>query len=792
MTTDGQARNAYPAWRIFIFGQEVTEDVRSCATTWADNNRAPNTAEFVLTSKFDRYILTETDIAALYSGISFTGEDAVLLPDVRAGLRKVEMFERWASQSSPNPADYTALAESQRNFWQVGAADAYRTATEKLIGHVDRVVRERVQAAITDPVKLRVVNAKIGHRQTVSQPDLTVTGTLKELTPSQFNALRGDAARYPYQQGDCIFHSNDPVRIFWRDPFNPAIWYHKFSGFVSDWVDSVSASNERLVTIRCEDVTRILRYARVTTQPGIFDIKKVSVKEDLTQRSFFEAGFANLTLAELMYLILWGPKALLHAAASLPALSGIDEDDLYIPHTHVSVRGTSISRRTREGAGGFSAARSLLFIYGPEAAPRAGATNARAESIGIAKNRLSLEDDLSLYQATIDHRVHPGDLEMLADVSTGAPDPRVVALTSSIPGLAEGRASPSDIITVIGENPHLFPVDGGRFVMLLPGSLGPGTNRNIVDKSLIQNIALFTTWRNRLSMIYDTLEKIEFSFYATPKGDLVVEFPLNDFSPDDFGETPFLFSPRDAYAGASEFRSDKFPVILATPPVAYVGPYGPGYTLAKHDTISYQRTFSDENIRTQFKTTWSLVQAYAAVGTAESIGIAPAILTIRSLIPLFGARVEGADPVTFIDTPEGAALYCAIKLNQQNANARTAAVNALPRLQFQPNRPILVSERNYIATLRSVTDTITWNSDMSANLSLNYVRGWDGSVENNKPRYTPLGGYASKPYNYKLMFGLEDPMESMKSSPRSDTTYEDASTTSSAPASPSRRIPPAR
>ena len=78
MTTDGQVRNAFPALRVFAFGEEITEDVSRVTINLSDD-RAPSTAEILLANKFDRYITTDRDIHALYDDVDIA---TVQLPDV--------------------------------------------------------------------------------------------------------------------------------------------------------------------------------------------------------------------------------------------------------------------------------------------------------------------------------------------------------------------------------------------------------------------------------------------------------------------------------------------------------------------------------------------------------------------------------------------------------------------------------------------------------------------------------------------------------------------------------------
>jgi hypothetical protein len=536
-----------------------------------------------------------------------------------------------------------------------------------------------------------------------------------------------------------------------------------FAGFVTDWADTVDQDNQKLVTLTCEDVLRPFRYARITTNPGIFDVRVVKQVEDLAIRTFFNAGFANLTLTELLYTIVFGPTNAKTADKITQAGAAGVATDLppFTPYRRVGVRGPNTTSIPTQGVGAFVQDRSVVAIFGPEAKEPADESAVDANEVRISS--------LAGYQALIDHKVTETDLDSMVDPLG---ESFRGAILDQIEGArVDGRIPAEDIITFIGTRPESYPVDGGRLIMLVPGNLGVDTNRNIITKDLISSIATQTTFRSRLAMIYDVLKEIEFSFYATPKGDLVCEFPLYDFEPYDWGRDPVVAGSNDAAAVAtidSLRAATGLPALQDTGDT--FGPYEIHYKVSKEDTIQWTRTFTDEKIRTQFLTTKQLVQAFN-IGTAVQVGLPPKVETLRALVPQFGLRIETTPPTTFIASDRAANVYNQIKLNQWNADARSASVDVVMRLGAGPNRPLLFSERNYIATVRSVSRTIDWNNDVSMNLGVNYIRGWDGSRRSDDPGrllYSPIGGFASRPLNYKVLFEKEAVEESSKSGPSAE------------------------
>lgn len=696
MTTTGQVRHAFPALRIFVFGLEVTEDVLSCTLNYQDG-RSPNTCEFVLASPLDRYIVTERDIHALF--------DSIELRDVITTAISSE--------------DLATIANETRTGF-VGPTRQTVAGISRVQQNINSLLRQRVAREIQDAKKARVLSTKIQERTpNIVKPELSNL-LVGAQTPSSVAALNGSALTYPIQQGDAIFHSNDPVRVFWRDPFKPRDWYFMFSGFMTDWVDSVTANNERTITLRCEDPTRILRYARLTTNPGIFDIEEMREKEDAVIQSFFSDGFPELTVEEYMHMMLFGNAAAGVVRADGRLLPGLGQ----FKTRRVGINGSTETTANGRGAGQFNQTDSRVFLFGKESTVTANSTN---PNIGSLERFIG--NDLHAYQAHVTHKVLDSDLDTLklpgddTDVRTG--------LTT----FENGEVIPEDIITVIGSNPHLFPVDCGRLFILSPISLGPSVKRTLFNKDIISSLNTYTTFKTRLGMIYDTLDRVDYSFYASPKGDLICENSLQDFRPEDF----------QGQGGSVAFRTQ--------------------------DTISWQRTFSDENVRTAMVAPWAPIEAFGGV-TIQQVGQVPGKALLPHLVPAFGVRQETVDVRGFIPSKEAARIYAEIKLRQWNADARSAHVEVIPNvLCTWPNRPIEFTgdtidgyaERAYMATTRKITHTIVWNGDMTMSLDVNRIRGWAGQLdENNAKLYEPIGGFASDALNAAILSGKVTPTSSTK------------------------------
>ena len=776
-----QLRNFYPAFRVFVFGQEVTEDVLSVSVTLNDA-RAPSTAEIVLANKAktrggnwidDRYIITETDIRAMAAAVPVD----VRLPDVDPTLISVSDQLTSVRQAIADAAFRTQSAELQTDAATLDLSaeqlqlqaeqralmkarrDQIFAATETTYDEVRRQVRARIENTVIDPVKAQILATKVGETFTLDETNAATGGPGPELqaTLASIAGLRGQALRYPMQVGDCIFHSNDPVRIFFRDPRDPTVWFYMFCGFATDWVDDVDENNTKTVTLRCEDVLRRLRYARITTSPGLIDISAAATQADLVVRTFFNDDFSNMTLVEFLTTMIFGfsRAGTLEVARESGNVVDASSDSISGTTTIKLLNARGDSTRVnlpKDGVGFFSADRSLVFTLGSDQASASFVGPIQQVDVGSTSLYTAQVNSLAVYQAVVDHQVRATDLSSMALKANGVTpiDPITLRKDSTT-----GEVAIDEVIKAIGEHPEIYPVDGGRFVVLAPSTLGVGYNLGVLMKGF-KGPELKTTWKTRLSKIYDVLERIEFSFYATGKGDILAEMPLHDFDPEAFGEEAVTYRQLVEVLGEARAQT-----IFDDSHTA--GPFAQEYHVARRDTIRWQRTFTDEKVRTLALCPWLNVPLLPEAQYQDAAGQAPAHRLLSSLVPQFGVRAEFAETTvsSFISDPRAAEIYCQFLLNRFNGEARSANVSLLPQLRLMPNRPVKFTERTFIGTTREVHHQITWGErgDMSMDVKTNYIRGWDGNLNasTNKPYYSYLGGYAANPQNYALLLRTQQP-----------------------------------
>jgi hypothetical protein len=308
------------------------------------------------------------------------------------------------------------------------------------------------------------------------------------------------------------------------------------------------------------------------------------------------------------------------------------------------------------------------------------------------------------------------------------------------------------IITAIGSDPVNYPVDGGTLYMLLPEGISQlGTD--VVSQDFVSSISMVSEFKDRRSLMYDLVDRVEFVFYADPKGNLIIEFPLFDFDPDAFNV------PNSSSATAPA------PNNVAPPSVRFTSVGSDGtvtidnqrrFTIEDETVDDFAATDDDAPVKTICLTVPAVSRFSTAVTGNElqyAIRSAKAV-RLDALIPIYGPRFIQADPRKIIETDRGALIASAIELNKCLGRAYTLKINMLPRFSAWLNRPMLFRHRNCIGTTRSIVHRISWAASIQTTLSLDYTRGWSGQMDQQTGSmvYTPIGGNASRAINYAQLF----------------------------------------
>lgn len=669
----------FPSYRAFIAGFEVTEDCVDIGSNWSAG-RAPSFASFQLLNLNDKYIMRREDLVILHPS---------------------QVFPLVNQSPDSDLAKIYDLVINQN---------------------------QRILDSANDPtsIKYKVITKK-------QHPAYQITtNPIDPFTGNSLGAQQADI--YPFIEGKSIFHQNDPVRIFVQDPFDPQVWYFWFSGSVTKIGDDVSGTNlEKTITINCEDVSKSLRYARYTINPGLRDPNQISTQEDLITFNGFTTPLSGHSLPEAADIVVFGDVG----KDGLP-------DSALISVPVVARDGSTFNRiMSKTAAGNFKFLDPTKRIY------------TLAKSANPRRSTITLKN---WQDQVLNHVVDVTDLEILRARSDN-PETASQVLTRLENAVAVAQANGTfgasltqQIITEIGTDPANYPVDGGTLYMLLPEGLDQlGTD--VVAKEFVSSIAMVSEFKDRRSLMYDLVDRVEFVFYADPKGNLVVEFPLFDFDPDDFSDVS-VQGKKHTSQDALVPDSVRFTIIAPSGTVSFDNEKR--FIIEDETVESFGATDDDAPVKTVCLTVPVVTRSEQAL-TGNSLQNAvrnPLAVRLDALIPIYGARFIQGDSRKTVETERAALISSAIELNKANANAYTIKLTMLPRFAAWLNRPMLFRHRNHIGTAMSIAHKITWGSGISTTIGLGYLRGWTGEVDTAAARliYKPIGGAQSRPINYAELF----------------------------------------
>ena len=639
-------RNAFPAYKVFVAGYEITQDVMSVRVNQAGGSveRTPSTCTISVANKAEKYTLTHEDIfwigntrqqrktnvlsgseklSSTYNpgnipsdysnpylgyikyndnGTIDTGSRTIIDPlfaEKFASFDQVQLKElaRKLNESTDEEKVYILQAigygQGNTSLFDLSPADALsvsnsiQNAISELgssqggaVGITDDTVSDNI---IDFNMKREVIRSKVNQTTATKRDGVDPNGekavksSFVEFIGNMYGAVKDDFVfTYPMQEGDFIFNLNDPVRVAFRDPFDPRVWYWMFTGFIDQWTEDVSSDLDSTMTFMCTDVTKIARYAISNVNPGLaeLDVNKVinaveGISDDQTTTNrqanvlVTDKEFSGLSMFEILELVFFGSKAL---QATIKARSAYFEALLngYISEISKQGHDDEFAYNAFIAKFGYSFAEVInsdntveARILGPKANPKGAYESAKSLNwVGISfPSGVSFKKkgdfgtyfvvfgdnpdnsekaygaetlDFYKFNELIHHRVKPDDLTTMA-------------IEGKSPLLANRELNAELVVDIIGKNIANYPVGSGNVYYYAPAqqeSILAG--QGVMSLNYGSNMKSFkSVFKDRLSMLYDVADSTEYRFYATPKGDIVFEHPFYDYDPWDFFNPSF-------------------------------------------------------------------------------------------------------------------------------------------------------------------------------------------------------------------------------------------------------------
>jgi hypothetical protein len=844
MNTEGSYRAAYPAYRVFVYGYEITQDVTEIRINQAGGSaeRVPSGISFAVANKGDQYLLTHKDMLNISKAKNKTlGDLDAQITEIRADFGKwYDTLFNEIDEALSN-SDITGAVEIIKslgwldNYWDIVDPSTGEYSREKLASVIKEAADKRriklkgltsvdwddSYLLYGSEIKQEIIESKMSYK----------TETVPIFGPTFEAGDREVFYNYPMQEGMCIFHQNDPVRIVVRDPFDPRMWYWGFTGFIDSTTENSGVNKDSMIMITCTDVSKMARYSTLQSQnfmdPDVVDRYADSTAADIGV-TFYNEIFQGLTIYEILETLFFGAKSTLSNVSPrtflaissmsdeeigvfinqhLNALNKEDLDDIFdlgvadSPGVITSQKeGTDTHYRVKN----IDKARQKLFRIqesqkkqqlikfkdiGVITHPRGVTFKRKDAGSGLYvyfKGELDESDkaigddivDLWNWNEIIHHRIRKDDLfDMYAKKEDGSDNSRDPAYSGTVNErdfpYDPSMMSIQDVITAIGTDLDNFPVGAGRVFLLMPATVEAKLKRGILDKTLGGVNTMHSKFRDRLSLLYDLANRIDFRCYATPKGDFVFEMPFYDFNVEHFLNKKQLSDMWDQKLNRdinTKWRADNHEAIFRE---VYSGNYSADavqkltklrfeteelqgldtlafysdepyfdysqqFVIEEHEQIDYSDTTTDQGVYTL-----CLAQRNTVANQKDiNFDFARKMGDARRLVPMLGVRVLEEDVWGFTDTDEQAAYYCNLTLNRVNAEQHNVGINIIPQFGLMVNRPIFWQKKQYHANIVSMQHSIVWNSSCSTTINVNQVRGWDGERDENtgKPIYRHLAG----------------------------------------------------
>lgn len=348
------------------------------------------------------------------------------------------------------------------------------------------------------------------HRVKSWGPKKTNGNVRSQLVGTSFDdgdSFSATTERFPFVVGSTCFHKNDQIRVFVKNPFTRFYnqWYVAFSGYLTSHVMTQDyVMGESLIRIQAQDIRCLMQKMRVQTNPSA----QVSNENVLTVGTQDPNG-------------------------------GIDSDDANAGYFNDFVAPNTTISHVLGGKSFTQTANFLLLGKDIDVGAPVADIGIKGKNLnGVAKFQagVTMEYDARNPRKTLEQFTNIVNFGSDADALNNATNKPT---SSNFQGLAPetARFLNWEEMYRLGKETHPWTensVDAGRVHFLLPIKDHPASN--LVATALTgASINDKISWASRLELIYEVCGNIDYQMYVSGWGDIIFEFPMYDFDPDDFG-----------------------------------------------------------------------------------------------------------------------------------------------------------------------------------------------------------------------------------------------------------------
>lgn len=691
---EAQYVNFYHDLRVFICGVDCSVDIRDRVSISISDSTAPNTATITLDNALEKYTITDDNVAGKF------GEDQwgrysekpkanivarKLGKDGKATLRDADstiantfdsLIEDLGTAgpvittiSEPDPNDPKKnITRNLLTGEQVKSAQSSFVSvnTQAIDDTVDKLVqqlgpaffddkkttndtRQSVMTAVLDKfsafTSLDPDHIKQKMDAAISQRSGAITNIAAQDTSKHQQIVVNSTNTNPkhpetnqlltsFDQGDLVVGKHDPILIFAHNPLSEDDeWYPVFTGFINtanERTDEVTG--ESSITLSCYCVRAIMRQMRIAENPAI-----AQFKPDLV---FQKIGFFSDTLGA-------------NTSAFTSAFTGLSLEE----EVCQLVTGTIDKKLKPDQATG---------DRGP-IDPVAG--TAKITAVG----NFAIGDVMR----------YDGTAATGTPASTGTTKTLEDWHALTVFGPEKNFITESKMID-IGSNSYI----GGRsdpwtrlIHFLLPAN---GTNVQTLNAIVIEDNMQQFQFSTRWETIQKAAQLLDYQFLTSPNGDLLLEFPVYDFIPQDFGAT---WSSLFTYFNHL-IDSNVTPEAESVPAgVVVTGAINPLGTSNPADELLLR------------------VMAYSKVVAAK-----------------FGVTEIEYQSKPFLHDPARLKAYAAISYQKMLANASSLSFTAAHRPFLMPNRPMLHDRRGRLGVSYAIENTWEIGGVVSTEVAVRCIR----------------------------------------------------------------------
>jgi hypothetical protein len=579
-----------------------------------------------------------------------------------------------------NPFDQWMLTDQNfRGYWRL-AASRYSEKQKQQIFLKKRNLSLATVRMKTDPNRLNPDNA--GSLQ--GADNRTQAGTLNQLKQAQDQDFM---QRYTFGPGSLVFSKFDTIKIYIKNPSDPENsnrWIPAFTGTVYDKnVTTDFVTGASLVHLQGYDIRQVMHAMRIAVNPmtnSNFTNQKDLAKTQTAVIDQFDSSFfkdiypvnasTNTTQRDTAYDNVFA------------GLSFVDSVSLLLTGKYKWVSG-------KNPVNGFAGA-ALGFFTPGQVVKYANPKNSGAKN--NPHRNLEDWDNLCLF----------GEKKTFWTEAECHDDGQYSFWDSAL------NDSANSSTPMNGSVHWLIPADGLNI-----------TNSVTQAVEGLNNVTGSLDWQDRYSLLTNLLRRIDYECNVSGAGDFILEFPLYDFFPSDFGsnESIYIFDKHLKDENLSDESGDIVTALEATTT---------GVSLADQGQSG---ALNPEQLK--------------LLGIGQRAVVVAPILASR-----YGVRVQ-AITITGVD-PKALGTFAMYEFQKLLADSNKTSFNASYRPFLRPNRPIMHKTRNRIGKSTTIRLNLPALRMPTISIAMHCVR--NPIYRNGEIAYMHVTGGASMALSYNSVF----------------------------------------